>query len=252
MLSLILGVFAVHAEPQKSAPKTDRLPQGAELHVLFLGNSLTAGNDLPAVVQSMAATGGVRLSYQAITPGGVSLADHWNSGSRAALARQHWDYVVLQQGPSSRPASQAQLREWAKRWADEARAHKATPALYMVWPFQNQTNGFILVAQSYRNAANASKSRLLPVGEAWERALRAYRSLGLYQPDQLHPTKAGTYLAALVITQGLTGIRASTIPASLKLADGSVFDLPEEQTKGLQRSAEAALGAPQPKTPATR
>ena len=67
-----------------------------------------------------AAIGGDRGTRAMSRPAGTPCAPR-RSG-RAALARQHWDYVVLQQGPSSRPASQTQLREWAKRWADEARA----------------------------------------------------------------------------------------------------------------------------------
>ncbi len=229
-------------QPKNGSPNTARLPPGSELHVLFLGNSLTASNDLPALVQSMAATGNVRLIYRAITPGGVSLEDHWHNGEgRTALAQSHWDYVVLQQGPSSRPESQVQLREWAGRWADEARAHAATPALYMVWPFQGQPDGFKLVAQSYRRAAEASKSQLFPAGEAWDLALRGNRSLRLYLRDKLHPTPPGTYLAALVITQGLTGIRPTTIPSRLKLADGRAVELPEVQAQELRRSAEKAI-----------
>jgi hypothetical protein len=156
------------------------------------------------------------------------------------LAQEHWDYVVLQQGPSSRPESQAQLREWATRWANEARAHAATPALYMVWPFQGQSNGFKLVAQSYRQAAIASQSRLFPVGEGWERALRDH-SVRLYQSDKLHPTKAGSYLAALVITNGLTGLRVSALPSKLKLADGRIVQLTESQATALRRAAEKAM-----------
>jgi hypothetical protein len=253
-LSLALGAVAVGSDqPKNSTEKIAPPPQGSELNVLFLGNSLTAVNDLPALVQSMAATGGVRLSCQAITVGGASLEDHWNAGeARTALDRKHWDYVVMQQGPSSRPKSQAHLQEWAARWADEARAHGATPALYMVWPIHGQADGFKLVAQSYRRAAKASNSRLLPVGEAWERALRSDRSLQLYQPDKLHPTLAGTYLAALVITQGLTGIRPLGIPASLKLADGRTVELPGQQVKQLHYAAEKAIGQPRLKDPAAR
>lgn len=242
-LGIALTLAAARGEqPNNSSPRRATLPAGSELRVLFLGNSLTASNDLPALVQSMAATGGVRLIYRAITPGGVSLEDHWLKGEgRTALAQTHWDYVVLQQGPSSRPESQVQLREWAGRWADEARAHAATPALYMVWPFQGQPDGFKLVAQSYRRAADASKSQLFPAGEAWDLSLRGNRSLRLYLRDKLHPTPAGTYLAALVITQGLTGIRPTAIPSGLKLADGRAVELPEPQAQELRRSAEKAI-----------
>jgi hypothetical protein len=130
---------------------------GREFRVLFVGNSLTSGNDLPGLVQAMAAAGGVKLRADTVAVGNFSLEDHWQQGrAREALASATWDYVVLQQGPSSRPESQVHLREWAARWADETRRNGATPALYMVWPFQGQKNGFEQVSQSYRSARRES------------------------------------------------------------------------------------------------
>src|SRR5688500_18603857 len=76
--------------------------QSVELLVLFVGNSLTETNDLPARVAALAAATGRKLEYQTITFGGFSLEDHWNQGdARAALATRSWDVVVMQQGPSA-------------------------------------------------------------------------------------------------------------------------------------------------------
>jgi hypothetical protein len=228
------------AGPTSAPPK--RLAEVSEqkvVRVLFLGNSLTASNDLPAVVQAMARAGGVRFVYKALTPGGASLEDQWQaSPARRLLTGARWDYVVLQQGPSSQPEGRDHLRRWALRWADLARAQGATPALYMVWPFQGQTDGFRLVSQSYREAAIASKSRLLPAGEAWAEAVLSQPTVPLYSADGLHPTVAGTYLAALVITRGLTGVAPSAIPPKLTLANGRVLKLPEAQAQALRRLAE--------------
>src|SRR5262249_46617187 len=112
--------------------------------------------------------------------------------------------------------------------------------LYMVWPFRGQANGFKLVSQSYRRAATASKSKILPAGEAWEQALHDKLTVPLYQPDNLHPTKAGTYLAALVVAHGLTGVQPTDVPFKLTLADGQVVEFPEEQAQALRQAAEKA------------
>jgi hypothetical protein len=216
---------------------------GQEFQVLFLGNSLTAGNDLASLVESMASAGGVRLRATVLAPGGFSLEDHWRGGAaRRLLAGARWDFVVLQQGPSSRLDSRANLREYAVRWANEARRHGAVPALYLVWPFQGQANGFELVSQSYRQAATASNSRILPAGEAWQETLRRDAGASLYLADRLHPTPAGTYLAALVITQGLTGVPPRAVPVRLKLKSGRDFALPEDLTQKLQMAATKTLG----------
>ena len=96
---------------------------------LFVGNSLTATNDLPGRVAGLAAAAGRRLEYEEITFGGFSLEDHWNQGdARAAIATGRWNVVIMQQGPSALPESQVDLRLWAVRFADEARAAGTRPA----------------------------------------------------------------------------------------------------------------------------
>jgi lysophospholipase L1-like esterase len=183
------------------------------LRVLFVGNSLTAANDLPAVVASLAHG---TIDYRTVAPGGVNLEDHWTlTGAREALDDGRWDVVVLQQGPSTLPESAVNLREWTVRWADAIRAHGATPALYEVWP--DSAYGvrwsFAALVHNYRAAAQAAHAQFLPAGEAWQAAWRRNPRLGLYGPDGFHPSRLGTTLAALVIAARLTG----TPPARIRL-----------------------------------
>jgi hypothetical protein len=238
MCLLLAAASACAAREPDAAP-----PARAELRVLFVGNSLTEGNDLPHLVQAMAAAGKARLHVSAVTPGGFSLEDHWNGGNaRKALAEGKWDFVVLQQGPSARPESQVNLKQWAKTWADEIRKQGAKPALYMVWPFAGQRNGPKDVSHSYRAAAKASDAKILPAGEAWQAALARDPQPELYQADLLHPTPEGSYLAALVITHGLTGVAPKAVPAKLRLASGREFAIPEDKAEELRRAAEKVTG----------
>ena len=74
------------------SPSACTQAQGSEgqepLRVLFVGNSLTATNDLPAVVATLAKTlGPSEIEYRTIAPGGVSLEDHWARGDCACSAR---------------------------------------------------------------------------------------------------------------------------------------------------------------------
>ncbi len=183
-----------------------------KLHVLFVGNSLTAANDLPAVVASLSRGA---IGYRTVAPGGVSLEDHWTfTGARDALDGGKWDYVVLQQGPSTLPESASNLREWTVRWADAIRERGARPALYEVWPDSafGVRLSFPAVVRSYRAAADASRALFLPAGEAWRAAWRRNPRLALYGPDGFHPSKLGTTLAALVITARLTNTAPARIP----------------------------------------
>ena len=86
--------------------------------VLFVGNSLTTTNDLPAMVESLSVGGGgPRLDCHAVAFPGYSLEDHWNRGDAArAIGAGGWAAVVLQQGPSALPESRALLVEYARRF----------------------------------------------------------------------------------------------------------------------------------------
>jgi hypothetical protein len=184
----------------------------ARLQVLFVGNSLTAANDLPAVAASLS---GGAISYRMVAPGGVSLEDHWTlTGARDVLEGGSWDYVVLQQGPSTLTESALNLREWAVRWADLIRSRGARPALYEVWPDSafGVRLSFPFVIRSYRAAAGAAHAVFLPAGEAWRAAWRRNPRLPLYGPDGFHPSRLGTTLAALVIVSRLTKRPPSRIP----------------------------------------
>ena len=192
-------VFAAAAAAALTLGSAGNSAPPSSLRVLFVGNSLTATNDLPAVAARIASRSGRRLEYRTVAPGGYSLEDHWTSGeARSAVASERWDVVVMQQGPSALPESQATLREWATRWSEEIRAHGATPALLTVWPESYRRGALSEVIRSYRRAAGAARAELLPAGAAWRTAWNC-EPVPLYGPDGFHPSVLGTYAAALVV-----------------------------------------------------
>src|SRR5690349_7249769 len=142
--------------------------------ILFIGNSLTTANDLPAMIETLAReSGGPPVVTRTIAEGGFSLEDHWNRGvAQRVIAEGGWSVVVLQQGPSALPESQANLREYAQKFDSEIRRIGARPAMYMVWPESERESVFDDVAASYTRAAEAVNALLYPVGEAWRIAWR--------------------------------------------------------------------------------
>lgn len=204
--------------------------------VLFIGNSLTAANDLPGMVAALAAAAGDSLAVSVVTAPGASLEDHWTSGrARGAFEQTPPRHVIMQQGPSTLSDSRAHLIEWSQRFADLARSHGAVPHLYMVWP--PRSGDWERGAESYRLSAEASRSGLFPVAEAFQAAWRRDPALELLAGDDFHPSPLGSYLAALVIVAQL-----QERPAS-ELADA----LPERVTPGpavaalLQAAADEAI-----------
>ena len=208
-----LAVLALGGNAQAAAPRP--------LRVLFVGNSLTATNDLPATVAALGRASRLRdVEVRTIAPGGFALEDHWRLGEAPrVLASQRWDAIVLQQGPSALPESQVNLRTWAKRIAAEARARGTRVALFTVWPERSRLGVFPDVLASYRNAARAARAELFPAGDAWRAAWRRDSSLPLYGPDGFHPSRLGSYLAAVVVYAGLvkgspTGLPRLWVPAA--------------------------------------
>jgi hypothetical protein len=182
--------------------------------VLFIGNSLTYANDLPNLVQSLAKAADVDVTCRSIAKPDFSLEDHWNNGEAVRAIRQGgWSLVILQQGPSALPESQVLLREFTKRFDTEIKRAGARTALYMVWPSKERIRDFDGVSRSYTNAAVDVGGLLLPVGDAWRSAWKIDPALPLYSGDGLHPSREGTYLAALVILQHAFGIAPARLPA---------------------------------------
>ena len=203
--------------------------------ILFIGNSLTFSNSLPLMLQAIAAQAGKILVAEAITSPGAALEDHFRQRTaHAALANGGYQWVILQQGPSSLPASQDNLRTWAKRYDPLIRAGGARPALYMVWPDVSRNAYFNAVRDAYSNAALAIDGMFIPAGEAWREAWRANSDLSLYAADQFHPSPLGSYAAALSMFAELYQQSPAGLPARLVLKNGVVFDFDEEQVRTIQ------------------
>ena len=205
--------------------------------MLFIGNSLTAANDLPTMVEQVARESGstVRVTCEQVTRPNFSLEDHWKSGDALrAIRRGGWTHVVLQQGPSSLPASQASLREYTAKFAPEIRAAGATVVLYGVWPPRDRLAFQPSVTAAYRNAASDVGGLVVPVGDGWAAAWQRDPSLPLYAGGQFHPSVAGTYLAAVMFVEALTGERPNVVRRGVGL-DAAQLETVHAAAAGVQQ-----------------
>lgn len=192
-----LGLVAVAA-----LATNGRATEAAEpLRILFVGNSLTTANDLPATVAAMPCLAdGRTLEIATVVAPDTSLADHLARGEVITrLRRERWHLVVLQQGPSALEESRTQLLASVGQLAPLIRAAGARPAMFMVWPSMERLGDRDRVSESYRLAAQAVNAVLFPVGDAWRAALARDPGLPLYGNDGFHPSPLGSDLAALVI-----------------------------------------------------
>jgi hypothetical protein len=217
-------------------------PEPDDFAVLFVGNSLTYTNGLPHMLQQLFALAGEEspvIGEQAFPDFG--LQDHWVTGARERIAQGVWDVVVLQQGPSA-TEGRPSLLEYSQRFATDIRAAGGEPALYMVWPAASRLFDFAGVSDSYATAADLVDGLLFPAGEAWLAAWRVDPELELYGPDGFHPSLTGTYLAALVIYQQLSGNDPRLLPAVIPGPSG-IVEIGTEQAGLLQQAAFEANAA---------
>jgi hypothetical protein len=206
--------------------------------VLFVGNSLTYFNDLPGTVAHLASSGADSIEVESVALANFALIDHATGKSDAVdvIRRGGWDYVVLQQGPSSLPISRDTLILGTEILDSEIRAVGGRTAELMVWPTADNPAAFDAVRDSYQQAALAVDGLFLPAGEAWRTAWAVDPTLPLYGSDGFHPSELGTYLAALVVYEGITGHDAIDLPGEA-FAAGHPLVVPLAVVRLLQHAA---------------
>jgi hypothetical protein len=187
------------------------------LRVLFIGNSYTSVNDLPATFARLAASAGRPVETGMIAPGGAFLADEAASADVAgAVAGTHWGVVVLQE-QSERPASNevdAAMIPAVITLTGEARAAGASVYLLATWAHRDGWPGARqdyatmqrAIDAAYARAASRSGTFVVAAGDAWQRARAEAPGIVLWQDDGSHPTPAGTYLAACVLLRSIAHV----------------------------------------------
>jgi hypothetical protein len=214
------------------------------LRVLFVGNSHTYINDLPALVQQIGVAKAVVIEVDSVTAGGATLEDHIQSGEvRQRLESAAFSAVVLQEQSGHQVLEVNGYEASARTLAELARAHNARTFIYMGWTRQSAVEQYGYTQQNWTNnalrVARAIGAGVAPVGEAWLHAKRSDPVLGLQlqESDGNHATFAGSYAAAATIFYALTGV--SPVGAATKQPFLPL--LPEDASKLEQSALDANL-----------
>ncbi len=232
-LTTFIGAFAIvlfttacstggHVKPQVSAVE---VPQ----RILFVGNSFTYYNDslhkhVGALLRAAGRHEAGKTSLRAMTISGARLAEHL-PGLAGIVTPGRWDMVIMH-GYSNGPI-QADTAPAFQDAASQASAlvakSGATPAFLMTWAYKDQPEMTAALNQAYTRAGNDNDALVIPVGQAFARAMSKAPEIELYSPDILgfdarddavnirykkvlkHPSLAGTYLAACVVYASIYG-----------------------------------------------
>ncbi|HXS53339.1 MAG TPA: DUF4886 domain-containing protein [Usitatibacter sp.] len=228
LLAALLTAFL--ASPASAKPQVTHIDPPK--HVLFIGNSFSYFNDslhghLRHLV--LAADPGHEKEYlfRSSTISGGYLYQH--SGDLPyELQDAHWDVVVLQ-GQSREPMAKdakksARFRDVARGFDGLIKASGAKTAFFMTWAYQGKPAMTDALAQGYEGIANELDDLVVPVGLAFQRSLEERPSLVLHFKDHMHPSLAGTYLAACTFYAALYGKSPEGNPYTADLdADSAHF-----------------------------
>jgi hypothetical protein len=240
--------------------------------ILFIGNSLTYGagspvrfyradtvtdlnsegiGGVPALFRSFSQQAGLDYDVFLETRGGSGLDFHLEN-KLGVIGRRGWDVVVMH-GFSTldaeKPGDPANLIATSRQMADFLRSRNPAVQIFLMatfpradqvyqgsgaWAGQSIEAMVRDVRAAYDKAASAAAVRaVLPVGEAWARALQTGVAdpnpydgidpgkLNLWTYDHYHASTHGYYLEALMIFGSLTG----RDPRSLGENECSAYEL---------------------------
>ena len=204
---LVLCLFApVHLEAQ-----SDTEPSSAPDSILFVGNSFTFYNN--AIYSHlrkllMAEDPATRRSIflKSMTISGAVLADH-EGGLKQMLDLRPWHTIVLQ-GHSLEAVDPERADGFKQTLADFSgliRDSGAEPVLFMTWAYAGRPEMIEELDPAFSRLGEQMNMKVIPVGLAFAQALNDIPGLELHVADKIHPSLAGTYLAAAVFYAALYG-----------------------------------------------
>lgn len=228
------------------------------LSVLFLGNSYTAYNNLPLLVQNLSVSAGKTLNIDSNTPGGMTVEGHVSDlVSVEKISEGGWDYVVIQEQSqiptidfyryNSMYPAMGELKALVEQYNPCARL-----ITYMTWgrrfggqqcdqnftycspDFADFNHMQDSLTSAYTEISDMLSVQCAPVGVTWQHILND-TTVVLHSADNSHPNQQGSYVAALTLfssiwkqpAQGLNyyaGLDPSLAQYYQEMSDNTVFD----------------------------
>lgn len=281
------------AQSAAKAPPPPAVPTAAKPRtILFIGNSFTQGahsavkryranaitdlnnagyGGVPALFKTFTEESGLNYAVALETEGGKTLGFHWDQ--RRQLVDRSWDVVVLQELSTldrDRPGDPTDYRTYAPMFASmfAKRNPRVNVQLMATWSRADLTyrtaspwtgKPIDAMALDLRRATDGVKALsplfagVLPVGEAWNRAIAAgvadpnpfdgtsFGQVDLWTYDQYHASIFGYYLEALIVFGRITGVDPTSLGANERAADD--LGIAPRTAAALQRIARDQLAA---------
>ncbi len=197
-----LAIFALGMLLSACSGANTPKDQTPPLNILFVGNSFTYYNNslhyhLGQLLKA-ANDGKADGTMRALTLSGTRLAEHL-PGFSGRLEGTQWDWVVLQgHSREAYDGDVSSFRQTVSEMVSVIDGQGAKAALFMTWAYTEEPQMTGVISTNYLLAGRQSGASVVPVGLAFDRAGTQAPEIALRTADRLHPTLAGTYLAACV------------------------------------------------------
>lgn len=200
--------------------------------VLFIGNSYTYRNKgvdqhLEDFVYS---TGKKSTVFSRAAQGKFHLYTHFtNAKTLLKFNQRQWDKVILQEYSSGPIADRKNFFAYGKKWAARIRKNNpnATIYLYSTWGYKKTESMTDSVYNCYKELGEKINAKVIPVGKLWE---KVQKKVNLYDADNAHPNRKGTFLTACLFYEFLE-------QKDVRLTKHSDRKLPKWEQKKLKRLA---------------
>jgi hypothetical protein len=177
------------------------------MKVLFVGNSHTYFNDMPALfARFVECTTGERPD---VTMLAYSCRDlHWHRKEYYALRFNlmygQYDYCVFQQAAHPYPPVESTMR-YGKAIIDLCRRCGVVPVVSMTWAEKRFPEHQQIMIDTCETLAKEQNALLAPVGSVWRQIRENEPDIELYYKDGEHAGPYGDFLIAAVLCKLLTG-----------------------------------------------
>lgn len=173
------------------------------IRILFIGNSHTYFNDMPATVAGLARESGFACDVVMIAHGGWYLAQHVKEPEvRFNILYGHYDYVVLQEyshpfGPEEKMYEAVRT---LNQWIREA---GSIPVIYATWAKKDEESEQKRMNEAHEKIAEEIGAILAPVGQKWWNFQKNHPDIEVYYEDGAHASEQGSEYAAKVIWESV-------------------------------------------------
>lgn len=213
------------------------LPEKDSYRLLFIGNSATYVNDIPATLAMLCSKKGIKITQKQIVPGGSTIEQHAANQEVYNEIKKGYDAVFLQENGTCLINEEVRKKSLAAIEKIGKAVHEsgAKFCFYVRPPYGKDLGGFNNFNQCrvfddhFTPAAEKYNADCVYVNRAFAYVIK-YHGTNLWGDDNAHTNTHGAYLAVCTFYATLFGKTATELDIA--------YGLPEADVKKLQQAAD--------------